>query len=225
MYRNILNSLKALYPTGRAFWFSKGSVSDLIHESISESFEAVLNDADSILDSFFPDSENFTEEDATLWENRLGLADNSQLPLEERKMIILRKMRHPDNTPYRQTRSFLEEQLQLSGFDVYVYENPPPYQTPEEFSNTPIGQLQVSDDTEVGDLTLVGGFPFPVVANNALIDDYYSGGGKLWPTFFIGSQNPGDSAQVDINRRVEFRELILKTKPAHLAAYILVDFI
>lgn len=222
MYRKILKTIKSLYPKGNAFFFTEDSVSDKIHGSITEEFDRLFSLSDNIIDSLFPDSDSFTEEDATLWERRYGLKNNIGLGLALRKEIILRKMRHPDNTPYRQTSAFLQQQLHEAGFKVYVHENPPPYQTPEQFSNKTLTQLQIGDDTQVGDLTEVGGFAFPVVANRSLSEDYYSGGGVLWPTFFIGAEEPGEDASIDINRQVEFRDLILKIKPGHLAAYLLI---
>ena len=51
----------------------------------------------------------------------MGLDDSGTL--EERKAAILRVLSYPNNIPERQSKSFIEDQLQLAGFNVYIHEN------------------------------------------------------------------------------------------------------
>ena len=114
---------KTLYPTGRAFKIPFGGVFDKLNSALSESEQRAFDDAVSILDSALPDNNNFTTGDATDWERRLGLITNPSVPLSDRKLAIIRKMRHPGNIPARQNFLYLQGQLQDAGFDVFVFEN------------------------------------------------------------------------------------------------------
>ena len=82
---------RQLYPTGRAWYMNKNGTFDNLHKAINRSFVRVVQDSYLTLDSVFPDNNNFSENDATLWEYRLGLITNTSLDLETRKQIILRK--------------------------------------------------------------------------------------------------------------------------------------
>jgi len=54
---------------------------------------------------------------------------------------------------------------------------------------------------------------------------YFNIGSNLTSTFFIGGAVLGDFVNVDLLRRDEFRQLILKTKPVQTVGYLLVDYI
>jgi len=114
---------KTLYPTGRAFKIPFGGVLDKLNSALSESEQRAFDDAVSILDSALPDNDNFTTGDATDWERRLGLITNPAVPLSDRKLAIIRKIRHPGNIPARQNFLYLQGQLQDAGFNVFVFEN------------------------------------------------------------------------------------------------------
>ncbi len=114
---------KTLYPTGRAFKIPFEGVFDKLNSALSESETRAFDDAVSILDSALPDNDNFTTGDATDWERRLGLITNPAVPLSDRKLAIIRKIRHPGNIPARQNFLYLQGQLQDAGFDVFVFEN------------------------------------------------------------------------------------------------------
>lgn len=119
----ILKLTKRLYPKGRAFRIPFGSVIEKVHKGLNSSESRAYSDAISVLDSILPDNANFTTEDASDWERRLGLITNTTVPLEDRKAAILRKMNHPGTIPARQHYLYLERELRAANFDVRVYEN------------------------------------------------------------------------------------------------------
>lgn len=112
-----------LYPTGRAFKGPRGGWRDKLHKALSISEAQAYDDALATLFAILPDNDNFTSEDATDWERRLGLITNASVPLADRKLAILRKMNHPGTIKARQHYLYLQGQLQAAGFDVYVHEN------------------------------------------------------------------------------------------------------
>lgn len=119
----IVQLTKQLYPTGRAFKMPTDSNLQKLHEALAESEAQAYSDAVAILNSILPDNANFTVEDATQWERRLGLITDENVPLADRKLAIKRKLNHPGTIPARQHYLYLQGQLQASGFDVYVFEN------------------------------------------------------------------------------------------------------
>lgn len=266
----ILFLTKRLFPTGRAFRIPHSSWSEKMHKGLIESEARAYNDAISTLDSAIPDNGNFTEEDATDWERRLGLITNTMVPLEDRKLAILRKINHPGTIKARQHYLYLQGQLRAAGFDVYVYENRFPDGSGGYITKTPIqvyvdlagehGQLganqlgdfqlgtsaDVAEDVllelitdpntqlnrfQLGDQQLSSGvtleYKFKVAnhideAQDLLFKTY---GTHLKHTFFISGNPLGSFANVDINRKNEFRQLILKTKPTHSVAFLFINFV
>lgn len=223
--QKLLNLTKQLYPTGRAWFMPKGGIFEKLHEGLAFSearaYAAVIGQLDIIL----PDNENFSVEDATRWEEALGLYINTSLSLTERKEAIIRKMNYPGDTPERQSRSYIESQLQAAGFDVYVHENrfgSVPYTT-----YNPIPAIYGSP---YYGLALYGssGLSYTLIANyiDESKDATYSIGGldNLKQTFFIGGSTFGTSANVDSLRKNEFREMILKLKPAQMAGFLLINY-
>lgn len=228
-----LNNLtNQLYPTGRAWYKPENGSFEALHQAINLSFLKIIEDYKQLIDSSLPDNENFTSDDATFLEYKFGLRNgeniNSQLSesisLEIRKSAIKRKMGHPNNIKARQHRLFLETQLQLSGFNVYVHENTPPYLTPQDLIGLVTTPTEHANDTEHGNSTFHGTLTGDVIANQIEPESYGTGEDNLWASFFIGGQTLGDTADVSESRRREFRELVLKLKPAHLAAYLVINY-
>jgi len=114
---------KQLYPTGRAFEIPEGSVREKLDHGLMASEIRMHGTITGILDEILPDNANFTAEMATAWEQRLGLITNSAVSLDDRKAAIIRKMNHPGDIAARQSWDYLEQSLQLAGFDVYVHDN------------------------------------------------------------------------------------------------------
>jgi uncharacterized protein YmfQ (DUF2313 family) len=215
---------KNLYPNGRAFGLFDGAVLSEFNEAIAQKESEVYQDALSILDSALPDNENFTSDDAEDWERRLGLITNDLVSLEDRKLAIARKMNFPGNVNARQASSWIEYQLRLAGFDVFVHEN---------FNGTDPGDLFAGDfvdNIEHGTFDHGefehGGLYNNICANsiNAEDDYYFDWGSNLKCSFFVCGENIGDIANVDADREQEFRQIILKTKPVQTIAFLMVNY-
>lgn len=116
-----------LMPTGRAFKGPKNGWMDTLNRALSISEARAYDDALATFNSILPDNNNFTADDATDWERRLGIVQSPGVPLADRKAAILRKYNHPGTVKPRQSRLYIEGQLRAAGFDVYVYQNRTPY--------------------------------------------------------------------------------------------------
>lgn len=215
-----------LYPTGRAWYGSENGTFENLHEAINLSFARLIVDSRLFIDSLFPDNVNFTQEDATLWEYRLGLITNENLDLELRKLAIKRKLGYPNNVKPRQNQLFIEQQLQLAGFNVWIHQNTQPYQTPGDIVAISLNNVQHGEPTQHGNGTQHGSDGYSVIANSIREIESYAVGDvdKLWATFFIGGQNLGDMATVPHARLKEFKELVIKLKPAHLVAFTFINY-
>ena len=78
MFKDLLLTItKRFYPKGWAFRIPTGGLLEKMHAGLIISEDLALTSAISVLDSIIPDSDNFTAEDATDWERRLGLITNS----------------------------------------------------------------------------------------------------------------------------------------------------
>jgi len=231
-----LNQLtRRFYPTGRAFKMPTGGDLDKLHTAITVREHKALIDAISILDSALPDNVNFTADDATAWEIRLGLVTNIATPLTDRKLSIIRKMNHPGTIKARQHYLYVQGQLQAAGFNVFVYENRfPTYpsgfttKTPAVFSLTtyPSVSVQHNEGVSYGDGN--HGVLWGNKAANQLtesLDNYFNIGLNYKSTFFIGGPYPGEFANVLLSRKTEFRQLIFKLKPNQTIGFLLINYI
>lgn len=242
---------KQLYPTGRVFKMQEGSIFDRLHNALIRSEERCFDDIVSTLDSTLADNDNFTVEDALIWENRLGLISNDLVPLVDRKLAIIRKLNHPGLIRARQNYSYLQQQLQLAGFDVYVYENLSLVSIESilalndlaiNIGQNNIGSFNIGDTYSIYDQYFtqfnVGSFNIgsanvnQQVFNNKVVnridsdlDLLFNIGSSLRSTFFIGGNPLGTFASVDQNREDEFRQLILKIKPVQTVGYLLINYI
>lgn len=224
---DVVNDLSVqLYPTGRAWYRTEGGDFNNFHKALNTSFVRLINNAKSIIDSTFPDNQNFTKEDATLWEWRLGLLTDTTLDLQFRRDNIKRKISYSAKARNRQHHLFIQNQLRLSGFDVYVHENVKPYKTPDDLAGVNLSEIQHADNIQHSISSQHGGHSFNVVANSIdEIEEYAVGDGNLWATFFIGGEILGTFADVKESRLREFKELVIKLKPAHTVAFTFINFI
>lgn len=230
----LLSLTGQLFPTGRAFWIKVNSDKENLLKGLLASEERAYNDATAILNSILPDNDNFTAGDATSWEKRLGLITNQLVPLSDRKDAIKRKMNHPGTIPARQNYLYLQGQLQAAGFDVYVYENRFSdgfggyvTKTPDVFSLLPFPHgTSRHGQFRHGQIRHGQGFYSNKIANNVekSLDDPFKIGSNYRFTFFIGGPTPGTWATVDANRELEFRQLVLRIKPVHTVALLLLNF-
>lgn len=230
LIKKILRLTKRNYPKGRAFNLASDSNILKTHSALGNSEVAAINSATEILFSILPDNENFTTEDATRWEQRLGLITNPAVSLVDRKLAIIRKMNHPGDIPARQSGGYLENQLRASGFDVYVHANTLGQAPADIFSPDCIGIWETSENCEHGEIehgqVMTGSIWQNTVANfiDEQKDEYFNVGGFLFYIFYIGGENLGDFASVPSARKNEFRQLILKLKPAHTVGMLFINY-
>ena len=168
----IIKLTKRLYPKGRAFRIPFGGTMEKVHKALAVSENKAYSDARAVLDSILPDNDNFTSEDATDWERRLGLITNTSIPLVDRKAAISRKINHPGTIKARQHFLYLERELRAANFDVFVFENKeiilPTELSQMGFSESGVSEMggETGNETEVViNPNLLTG-PFSVVANH-----------------------------------------------------------
>jgi hypothetical protein len=229
---DILILAKKFYPTGRAFKMPFGGWLERLNYALGISEAKAYNDALEILNSLLPDNADFTTDDATDWERRLGMI-SSNATLEDRKLAIKRKMNHPGDIKARQHYLYVQGQLQAAGFDVFVYENRFDDGMGGLETRSPfvvlggLGLLDVQHgDFQHGDIQH-GGIWGNVIANyiDEAEDRKFNVGNNLRSTFFICGNPIGTVAYVPAVRKEEFRQLILKLKPAQTVGYLSVIYI
>lgn len=245
----IVSLTERLYPKGRVFNLKNGSRIKRLHYSLAKSEKEAYNASLSVLDSILPDNANFTVEDATRWEERLGMLVNNGATLADRKLAIARKMNHPGTIPARQSADYLQGQLRDAGFDVYVYRYSGLTIEQILYNNNEIAQLNDGQlgDFQLGDIysyygsfftcsqlndfslgnTQLGTCFFNNNVINYITESKDSGFyviGSPW-VFFIGGEPLGEFADVDENRKEEFRQLILKLKPVNSIAQLLINYV
>lgn len=230
---DLIKLTKQLYPTGRAFRIQKNGIKEKFHEGLAVSEQAAIDSANGILNSILPDNDNFTIEDAGLWEIRLGMISGEGNLLSDRKAAILRKMRHPGNVLARQHYLYIENQLQVAGFNVFVHENRflsgGVYITKTlQDLGVPVTNVIQHGQAQHGQI-VHGQYIVDKVANymdSAKDRLFYVGSTqKLRATFFISGEVLPDYADVLATREIEFRELILKLKPANTMVYLLINYV
>lgn len=222
---------RQLYPTGRAWKMPKNGWLETLHRALALSENKAYNDMLSFQDTILPDNDNFSVDDASAWEKRLGMIISSA-SLADRKLAIIRKMNHPGTIKARQHYLYVEGQLRAAGFNVFVFENkfpafPSGYETKTPIQLAGLGGVDQNqhDDFQHGDAQHGGVWGNLVVNNIRLQDDLpFDVGNNLRSTFFIGGMNAGDYAYVPKVREAEFRQLILKLKPAQTVAYLFIIY-
>ena len=210
---------RQLFPTGRATGMIEGGVTEAFNEGLIKSENEVYLFDVGILDSLLPDNDNFTVEDADIWEIRLGIPFNPDATFADRKAAILRKLSHPGDILARQHYLYIEGQLQKSDFDVYCHEYPggalpaAAILGTTQHGNFRLGQALHAQDT------------FNIVANYSDEEsDKYFTVNDLQGAFFVGGAVYPNTANVPIERKIEFRELILRLKPAQTPVYLLINY-
>lgn len=222
----ILDKIKQLtsqlFPSGRAFKMPLDGEFQKLRDGLALSEKRVYNDAVSVIDSILPDNDNFSTTDAATAEKKYGLITNTSVALADRKLAIKRKMNHPGGIKARQHYLFLERELQNAGFDVYVHENLSRL-NPFDISGSFFGQ---HGDFQHGD-SQHGGLTGDMVVNSIYADEDegFDIGTGYSNVFFIGAEYFGDNADVDADREIEFRQLILRVKPQNQIAFLLINYI
>lgn len=230
---NISALTKQLFPTGRAFKMPKNGYLDTLMYALSLSENKAYNDAVAIHKAILPDNAGFTDDDATDWELRLGMITSAGTSLDDRKKAIRRKINHPGNIAARQHYLYIQGQLQAAGFDVYVHENRFPYGGGEYYTlsiadvigNPSLNAVQ-HGQIQHGQANHGGGYSNIIVNYiDEQQDQRFFITGNLRNTFFIGGSTLGDFANVAEERKDEFRQLILKLKPAQMVGYLLINYV
>jgi hypothetical protein len=221
---------RQLFPNGRAFKYPFEGVIDKLNMALSESETRAYNDAFSILNSIIADNPNFDETDASQWERRLGLIDGSASPLSTRIQAINQKLNYPNTDAPRQHWSFIQQQLQDAGFNVYVYEN-----NFGGVTKTPAQVLGITSGTSLHATNIYHGTPTPQHGsgyNNKIVnyideslDATFVIGSNYRSTFYISSSVIDVFADVPAARKNEFRQLILQLKPAQMCGFLFVNYI
>ena len=253
--KQLLNLTKRLYPTGRAFRIPVDSVIEKIHKALAKSEQRAYQAATKgILDTILPDNDGFDASAATKWEQDLGLlGTNRGLSLKDRKQSILRKYAYPYGAGQSGLHpAKLEDQLHRAGFDqLYIHQNlagdrlidivdylvDPIY--------LPMGRYQMGqrrmgevssyrasltsrqhgsgqhNTMRTGQSTSV-----EVVANSMVPEQdraFVIAHARM--IFIVGGKERGEFGTANASRKAELRELILKLKPLHMAAVLLVNYI
>tara|TARA_R110002126_G_scaffold53535_2_gene144549 strand:+ start:2188 stop:2937 length:750 start_codon:yes stop_codon:yes gene_type:complete len=245
--QKIIQLTEQLYPKGRVFNLLNGGWLKGLHEGLAVSETDTWNDANSVINhSLLPDNDFFDADDATIWEGRLAIPVSSGATLADRKAAILRKWRYPGTAKARAHRLFIQSQLNLAGFtDVVLYENRiddgaggittlDPY----SFNGYQHGEFEHGEFEH-------GGTAMELLVNyiDSDRDANFDLNGNYSTTFFVASPDFGtiDSlgvvtpnyisssanllADIPLIRREEFRELLLRLKPAKTIGVLLINYI
>lgn len=221
---DLLKVTKRLYPTGRAFRVPSGSKLEQLHKALSLSEQRAIDSATiEVFNSLIADNDQFTEDDAAIWEARLSIISNQLTDLDSRKAAIRRKYFAPSGeNPALQHYLRLQQSLQDAGFDLFVHENFAG-QSPGDI--TPVSSVQHSPSSVQHGNINHGGSTLEIIANSILPSgDAGFLVGDLRSTFFIGADTLGDFANVPLSRQSELRQLILTLKPVQAIGYMLVNY-
>jgi uncharacterized protein YmfQ (DUF2313 family) len=223
----ILKLTKALYPNGRAFTMPVGGFLETLHKALINTEAQAYTDALSILNNILPDNANFTIDDATDWERRLGLVYSPLATLAARMQNIKNKMNYPGKYPAMGSYLYLQQQLRAAGFNVYVYENNfgGLTMTPEQLTglNTFQNKWQFND-RQFGQVNFGGCY------NNLIANSITQAGdlgfkfGSLRNTFFVGGSPAGQIASIPASQQAQFRQLILQTKQVQTVGFLLINY-
>lgn len=231
VHTEIMKLTRQLYPTGRAWKMPIFGDLEKFHRACAEMETQAYEDAVSFLKSLLPDNSVFSSDDATDWERRLGIVTNLSTPLADRKAAIIRKLQAPGRNPAKAHYLYIQQQLQLAGFDVYVHENMNPLYPSGYTEYNPITlNSNIFSNFYHGDaqhgVYQHGGFINHVVANSIDndLDIGFDTGENLRCTFFIGGQTLGTYATVPASREIEFRQLILQLKPVQNIAFLYITY-
>ena len=225
MFQEPLKSLtKQLYPTGRVFNMDDESFFSKLNDGLIISENQMHEDIRNVLNVILPDNSNFTSEDATRWETMLGMITNLATDLEDRKAAIIRKLNHPGTVEARQNALYIQEQLQLAGFNVFIHENIPATQI---LTLSALMEIVQSGQYQSGQIQSGQKIFIDKVANNidASKDVHFIVGGDNTAVFFVGGEIFGTFANIPTDRTNEFRQLILKLKPVQTVAYLLINYV
>ena len=220
----IKNLTKQLYPTGRVWRIIPNSVKEKFINGLLASEIRAYNDAVSIRDSAIPDNANFSVDDASAWEVRLGLPDGTGIDLADRMKAIVVQLNWPGTNPAKGAVDYIQGVLNAAGYNVCVHENLT-QQTYAQFAGINLVRHKptlLHGQQRHGFLTSKG----IIVANSIdpKVDDSFNVG-DYSDTVFIGGCPAGTFVNIPLAQQTAFRQLILKIKPVNITALLLVNFV
>lgn len=206
---------RELYPTGRAWWKPKGSVFEKLHEALVIQESKVASEIIDIQYNFFADSTLISDSAISQWMSIFGIVSNGTR--DDKIALIKQAQCYPNGVFARQSSSFIENQLQIAGFDVYLHYNP------THNPNAAVYGLQTYGSSVYAE----EGDTFTVVANNVdeALDSSFQIANGTTNLFYIGGAVFGDYVDMPIERKNEFRELVLRLKPAHSVAVLYINYV
>lgn len=222
----LLNLTIRLLPGGRGFKVPAESFQKDVYRALARSESDWVAEHTGILDELLADNDNFTEEDAAIWERRLAILASQSSSLEDRKAAIRRKYASPGDIPARQHYLYLQRELQAAGFNVFVHETPKDPNTGEPlpieaFIGIQLNGFQLGDDQlgpTISELDVIANFIDKTRDESFVIPD------DKRALFYIGGETLGSVATVDANREDEFRQLILLIKPLQTVGILLINY-
>lgn len=204
-----------LFPTGRAFWRPKGSTFQNLLEGIVESESRVQNSIMSLEYDFYADSTLMSNEAVEKWTSTFGIVCNGTQV--ERIESVRQRQAYPSNILARQSDYFIQNELRNAGFDVYVYKGYADEQA-AILGGFLLGECVLGKGTGV----------YSIIANN--IDESLDAGFVLLgdgkkAVFTVSGQGFGVATTVPLVRKNEFRDLILKLKPAQTVGLLYINYV
>lgn len=211
---------------------TEASPSKRLINAFLKSHERAYSAALSLQYQILADNDKFDEVDAANWERVYGITQNG-LTLEERKANILRRQSYPSGVAERCTKDFIQAELNKAGFFVTVTEN--------RFKNadywnvqTPVAGFTIcanavdeQQDAKFYDV-LVSQSEMGLCemgVNEMIYLQTPPSDLQLRSTFFISGAEYPNKIDIPINRKDEFRQLVLKLKPLHTVAYLYINYI
>lgn len=213
----------------------EGGILIRLHKALALSEEQAVADALSIQDALLPDNDNFTLQDARQWYRRLGIYDSGLVLLADMKLAIGQKYYGRGLNRLRQNYLYIETQLRNAGFDVRLYENrfgssgSRYAKTVSEVLGYAVGDADLDafylDEVELDSTYAAYGVTKIVQYIEEDKDAAFAFGANLRSTFFVAGATITTFATVDINRKIEFRQLLISLKPLQAAGYLFITYV
>ena len=191
--------------------------------------------ARGVSDAQLPDNLNFTLDDCNDWYRRLGIYNSGLLTRSQMIAGITQWWNH-NNPPINcQNYLYIQNQLQLAGFNVNVYENRFPLggtyitKTISEVLGEPVGN-SVYGGIVYGEAVYGGTYSLDGVTICANYLEDASDASVVvtnWrSTFYIADPSGITTfATIPAARHIEFRQLLIKLKPIHTIGILFVNYV
>ncbi len=226
---------KQLFPTGLAFHIFPKSWKEAYYKAINIQQQSAYVAVSNINRKLLPDNSEFDETEADKWERALAITPSQGATIQERRDEIARKLAHPGPYLNRQSKEYLQAQLDAAGFNCKVYENRfddgvGGHETKSPFEVFGVDETLPTSQDQLGDSQLGGsqlGAKWKYLIVNSVEnekDQNFDIGLVLGQTFFISGDPITTPATINSNREKEFRRLVLKVKPAQTVAFLNINY-